>query len=110
MESECLTCKKHYSQGGDCWEHKRNCLYYDKEPRGKMMRTTFSFEMKSDAENTLIKQGEKLIIDNPGKEIEITIIQINWVDMENMVCKKIKTKGAGDLLASVKELFAPRRK
>lgn len=38
MESECLTCKKHYSQGGDCWEHKRNCLYYDKEPRGKMMR------------------------------------------------------------------------
>jgi hypothetical protein len=42
--------------------------------------------MKSDAENTLIKQGEKLIIDNPGKEIEITIIQINWVDMENMVC------------------------
>lgn len=50
------------------------------------MRTTFSFEMKSDAENTLIKQGEKMIIDNPGKEIEITIIQINWVDMGNMVC------------------------
>jgi hypothetical protein len=42
--------------------------------------------MKSDAENTLIKQGEKMIIDNPGKEIEITIIQINWVDMGNMVC------------------------
>lgn len=86
MESECLTCKKHYSQGGDCWEHKRNCLYYEKEPRGKMMRTTFSFEMKSDAENTLIKQGEKLIIDDRYKEIEITIIKINWVDMENMVC------------------------
>lgn len=78
MESECLTCKKHYSQGGDCWEHKRNCLYYDKEPRGKMMMTTFSFEMRSDAENTLVKQGEKLIIDDPGKEIEITIIKINY--------------------------------
>lgn len=86
MELECLTCKKHYSQGGDCWEHKRNCLYYDKEPRGKMMRTTFSFEMISDAENTLIKQGEKLIINYSGKEIEITIIKINWVEMENMVC------------------------
>ena len=50
------------------------------------MRTTFSFEMISDAENTLIKQGEKLIINDSGKEIEITIIKINWVDMENMVC------------------------
>ena len=42
--------------------------------------------MRSDAENTLVKQGEKQNKDDPGKEIEITIIKINWVDMGNMVC------------------------
>lgn len=38
-ERECLTCKKHYTQGGKCSLEHDNCLLYENEPRGKMIRT-----------------------------------------------------------------------
>ena len=34
---DCYTCKKHLSQGGKCYENSKNCLFYEKEPRGKMI-------------------------------------------------------------------------
>ena len=45
---DCYTCKKHLSQGGKCYEKSKNCLFYEKEPRGKMVRTKISFEMDMD--------------------------------------------------------------
>ena len=45
---KCLTCKKHWSQGGRCSENVRNCLHYEEEPRGKMVRTELSFRMRSE--------------------------------------------------------------
>lgn len=43
--------------------------------------------MKSEKEEQALNlYMENNNLDDPDKEIEITIIKINWVDMENMVC------------------------
>lgn len=83
---DCDTCKKHYSQGGRCMENKKNCLYYEEEPRGKMIRTTLSFCLDSSAETPIIKYGSKVIFDDNGKSVEMTIIKINWINLETMIC------------------------
>lgn len=83
---ECLTCKKHYSQSGRCMEEKRNCLLYEHEPRGKMCRTTFTFKMASNAETPIIKYNSKVTIEDKGRTVEMTIIKINWINLEKMTC------------------------
>lgn len=55
----CDTCKKSYSQGGRCMENKKNCLHYEEEPRGKMIRTTLSFRLDSSAETPIIRYGSR---------------------------------------------------
>ena len=54
---DCSECQHHYSQNGKCIENKNNCLYYLEEPRGKMLRTNFSFTILADAETPVIKPG-----------------------------------------------------
>lgn len=83
---ECLTCKKHYSQGGYCYEKKKNCLFYEDEPRGKVLRTDFTFKMNCNAETPVIKYGSKLLITENCKDIVITVIKINWINMETFLC------------------------
>ena len=83
---KCLTCKKHISQSGRCYENKRNCLLYENEPRGKMVRTNITFEIGGDYETKLIKFGNPIILDENGKTIEMVCININWVNLEKMLC------------------------
>ena len=83
---ECLTCKKHFSQGGNCMENKHNCLMYDEEPRGRILRTNIMFKIDNNAETPIIKYGSKVKFIDNGKEIEMTIININWVNLETMIC------------------------
>lgn len=52
---ECLICKRHYTQGGKCLASKKNCLLFEEEPRGKMIRGTFRVEMNMNAETVIIK-------------------------------------------------------
>jgi hypothetical protein len=76
---DCYTCKKHLSQGGKCYEQSKNCLFYEKEPRGKMVRTKISFEMDRQAVTPIIKNGAKVIFTEDGKDIEFTIRKINSI-------------------------------
>lgn len=82
----CNTCKKHYTQSGKCTENKKNCLFYEEEPRGKMIRTTLSFEMDNRAETPIIKYNSKVIFEEDGKDIEMAIIKINWINLKTMIC------------------------
>lgn len=82
---ECLTCKKHYSQGGRCSEEKKNCLFYEEEPKGRMIRTHFSF-LVHEAKTPIIKYGSKVLFEDNGKDIEMTIIKINWINLNTMMC------------------------
>ena len=83
---ECLTCKKHISQGGKCYSNKMNCLLYENEPRGKMIRTNITFGIGENYETKLIKFGEPILLEENGKTIEMVCIKINWINLEKMTC------------------------
>ena len=83
---DCKLCKKSFYQGGRCSENKKNCLFYEEEPRGKMIRANFTFEMNSDAETPILKYNSKVIFEDRGKAFEVTIIKINWINLEKMTC------------------------
>lgn len=55
-------------------ENKNNCLFYLEEPRGKMLRSNFSFTILEDAETPVIKPGSIINIEENEKVIELTII------------------------------------
>ena len=38
---ECDVCKKYSMQGGSCYGGRRNCLYFEKEPRGRVLQEIF---------------------------------------------------------------------
>ena len=82
----CYICTNHYSQGGKCYENKDNCLFFIEEPRGKMVRTTLTFELNCNAETSIISYNRKIIIEDKGKYIEMTVIRINWFNLKNMTC------------------------
>lgn len=83
---ECLTCKKHWSHGGRCSENVSNCLHYEEEPRGKMVRTELTFHMDTEAETPVIKFGEKILVSDGSKAVEMSVIKINWVNLQDMLC------------------------
>ena len=86
-ERECFTCKKHYTQGGKCSLEHDNCLLYENEPRGKMIRTKITFNIDADSPETpIIKYGEKILCEENGKTIEFTCIKINWLNLETRKC------------------------
>ena len=82
MDNECIICKKHYTQGGKCCENKRNCLLYEKEPRGRMIRTN----IVENPSSPLIKYGEKILIDEDGKTVEMVCIKLNWLNLKTREC------------------------
>lgn len=83
---DCELCKKSYYQWGKCHEHKKNCLFYEEEPKGKMIRATFTFDMSSEAETPILKYGSKVIFEDRGKSFEVVVIKINWINLERMTC------------------------
>lgn len=83
---DCYTCKKHFSQGGKCSEAKKNCLFYEKEPRGRMIHTNISFKMNEFASTPIVRHGTKVIFEDNGREVEMTVIKINWINLSTMIC------------------------
>lgn len=87
MDNDCLICKKHYSQGGNCRAVKMNCLLFEEEPRGKMIRIDLSFDIDINPETPIIKYNSKVVFDDrKGKNIEMIIIKINSLDLEKRKC------------------------
>ena len=86
MNNECLICKKHYSQSGKCSAEKKNCLLFDAEPRGKMIRTELTFSIDTDPETQIIKYNSKAVFDDRGKTVEMIVIKINWLDLNRRMC------------------------
>lgn len=87
MNNDCLTCKRHYTQGGKCCENKRNCLLYKKEPRGRMIRTNIIFDIDvRNPSSSFIKYGEKVLIEEDGKTFEMFCIKLNWLNLRTREC------------------------
>lgn len=87
MIDECLRCKKHYTQGGTCNLSKNNCLMFDEEPRGKMIRTNVTFGIDIIAETPVVKRDSKINFDDVnGKVVEMTVIKINALDLNKRLC------------------------
>lgn len=85
---DCLICKKHYSQGGKCCCNKKNCLLFKEEPKGKMIRGDFIINIlnSNNAESPILKYDSKIIINDSGRDIEMTVIKINWINLRTGMC------------------------
>ena len=75
---DCSRCQHHYSQNGKCMENKNNCLFYLEEPRGKMLRSNFSFTILEDAETPVIKPGSIIEAFYHEKEAPISVRRKNF--------------------------------
>lgn len=73
---ECAVCKKYSMQGGSCHGGIRNCLYFDKEPRGRVLQETFLIDYGWNP-SALVKRGEKL---ETKDGMELTVVTVEWVD------------------------------
>lgn len=85
---ECLICKKHYTQGGKCCCDKKNCILFEEEPRGKMIRGEFQiniFDSKY-AKTPILKYGSKISVDDNGIYIDMTVIKVNWINLRTGKC------------------------
>lgn len=85
---DCLICKKHYTQGGKCCCDKKNCLLFEEEPRGKMIRGEFQIDIfdSENAETPLLKYGSKISVDDNGTRIEMNVIKIKWINLQTGKC------------------------
>lgn len=85
--SECLICKNHYMQGGKCHLERKNCLLFEEEPRGKMLRGEFRINIfREDYQTLILKYNSKIMAEEKGKIIELTVIKINWINMNTGIC------------------------
>lgn len=86
-EDECFRCKKHYTQSGRCTGSVRNCLMFDEEPRGKMVRTELNIRLSDNAETYIIKYNSKIVLDDgKNRTVEMTVIKINSLDLKKWIC------------------------
>lgn len=85
---ECLICKKHYTQGGKCMADKKNCLLFENEPRGKVIREDFKVNLlkSKNAETPIFKSGSRITIVDNGRDIEMKVIRINWINLNTGMC------------------------
>ena len=85
---ECLICKKYFTQEGKCYGGHRNCLMFEEEEKGKMLRTTFQFEIVNDAKTPIIKRGNYITVaEKSGRSYVIRISNINWVNMDTFIIR-----------------------
>lgn len=75
--NDCLICKKHHTQHGDCWLNIKNCLLFDEEPRGEILYKDFCIEFNP-FDTSVIKEDNFVETEN-GKEIKV--IRIKEVDL-----------------------------
>ena len=75
--NQCLICKKHHTQHGNCWLNIKNCLSFEEEPRGLISYEDFKISFNP-FDISVIKSGE-FVETEDGREIKI--IKIKEVDL-----------------------------
>lgn len=83
MNSECEYCKKYIMQGGRCYERKRNCIMFDPEPRGKVVRKTIKIPFDFDSSYGKVECHKPVTLVDGKYEFEATVIKIKSVDTDN---------------------------
>ena len=51
-----------------------------------MVRTELTFHMDADAETPMIRFGEKILFSDGSGGVEMTVIKINWINLQDMLC------------------------
>lgn len=84
MTYECEYCKRFAGQSGTCKEYVRNCLAFEREPRGKKIEHYIAVEIDPDAETEIIKRGEKVSLfgNDTGYSTEGEVIRIEYIDFK----------------------------
>lgn len=85
---DCLTCKQHFSQGGECFVNKNNCLFYKNEPRGKMIYTKVKILIDSPRsfETPVIESGAKIVLEDKGKALEVFVTKVISINLNDRHC------------------------
>lgn len=82
-EKECEYCKKYVMQGGRCYERKRNCILFDPEPRGKMIRRTVKITFDLDGSYGKVECHKPVTLVEGAREFEAMVIKIKSVDVDS---------------------------
>ena len=78
---DCEVCKKFTGQSGNCRLYRRNCLAFEREPRGKRILRHIAVEIDPDAETEIVKPGGKVsLLGKTGYEAEGEVQKIEYVD------------------------------
>lgn len=78
---ECEYCKRYLFQGGKCFAHKRNCILFEREPRGRVKRTTIIIPFDFDHVYETIKTRSNITITEGSKEVEVMVVKILEIDI-----------------------------
>lgn len=81
--NECLICKKHYIQEGSCSLGVKNCLYFEEEPRGKMVRTKIKIFISEYATTPILKSGSIIELTDYGRVYKCRVVKILEVNMQD---------------------------
>ncbi len=82
--NECLICKKHYTQSGNCYLNKKNCLIFEEEPQGRVFYQEFLCKFTVWC-GSLIKPG-KYIETEEGMKIKVLKIkEVNLLEQTILV-------------------------
>lgn len=61
-------------------------MMFDEEEKGKMIRSTFRFEITNGTETPIIKSGNYIsFIEKNGRSYAVRVAKINWVNMDTMI-------------------------
>ena len=81
MVYDCEECVKFIGQSGNCRLHRKNCLAFEKEPRGKRILHFIAVEINPDAETKRIQPGESVsLVGETGYEAEAEVRRIEYID------------------------------
>lgn len=80
---ECEYCKKYLYQSGKCFERKRNCIMFEREPRGRVKRAKVIVPFDFDHLYGTVKVFSKVSMVDGVREFEATVIRISEVDIDN---------------------------
>ena len=85
VNKECLECKKYMMQPeGKCHGKQNPCIHFERDPRGKMVRTKVRVPLSSNSHTKMIKPGELMVLSDKGKSLECIVRHINDVNLDNM--------------------------
>lgn len=80
---DCENCKKYVMQGGRCYEHKRNCIMFEPEPRGRMKRARVTIPFDFEHQYGKVECRKSVTLVDGKCEFEAMVIKIESVDIDN---------------------------